>query len=827
MYFKGILRSLFRFAINFGPEGGGGSTLTQQFVKNAILNHKKTFDRKIREAILSLEIEAKFSKEEILKLYLNEIPYGRNAYGIEAASETYFNKQAENLSLAESAYLAALPQAPTFYNPLGPNRASLDARKNRVLKAMVEQGYISVEAETRAKEEKVEFVKTKTAITAPHFVLWVQDYLAKKYGEKTLQEGGLKVYTTLDSRLQKIAEEAVKTGAENNAKKYNAHNASLVALDPKTGQILSLVGSKNYFGDNFPENCTPKTCLFSPNVNIALSHLQPGSSFKPYVYVAGFGRDTKLSPATMLMDIKTTFGTVNGKDWSPNNYDGLERGPVSIRQSLAGSLNIPAVKTLSLVGVEKAVQVARDLGITSPMQDCGLALVLGGCEVRLVDHVSAYGVLANGGMRNEKTFILKILDKDGRTLEEFIAKPKEVLDPQAVYQLVNIMSDNSARSYIFGANSPLTLPDRPVAAKTGTTNNWGDGWTLGFTPSLVAGVWAGNNCGAKDCPMTKGADGVLVAAPIWHKFMQTALADKPPEIFAEPSGIMHIAVDEVSGKLPNINTPSTKVEVFADYNQPADYDPVHKSFPFDLITGLPANAFTPPTQIIYKNFTIFHSEQPNNPDWETPVRTWALSHGYAYPEGLETSTNNPNQDSLWVKIISPVDKTIISNLPFTVITEAGGESTIARVDVFIDGQFYQSLNTQPFTTEISSPLKQGAHALAVKAIDSLGRESDASLQFSFGSPEFLNLTEPAQNSLVIFPLNLSATSGAKFEEVSFFMQVDPNQTSLIGKATKIENIGGNFRYSLLWDEPPKSKIFKIFAKTPTGIETEKINLSAP
>ena len=458
----GILRSAVRYVKNLGPSGGGGSTLTQQFVKNAILANKDgIFGRKIPEAILSLEIEARFSKDDILKLYLNEIPFGRNAYGIQAAAESYFNKDAKDLTLAESAYLAALPQAPTYYNPLGLHRDALDRRKNTVLTNMREQGYITVEQEQQAKEETVEFIKPNTAITAPHFVVWVQDYLASKYGEKTLEEGGLRVYTSLDLRLQETAEKAVSEGVAKNAEKYNAHNAALVAIDPKTGQILAMVGSKDYFADPEPAGCIPgKNCVFEPNVNVALSQLQPGSSFKPYVYVTAFGPDFKYSPATMLVDVVTNFGTYNGRAYAPQNYDGRERGPVSMRSALAGSLNIPAVKTLDLVGVDKAVETARSLGITSPMADCGLSLVLGGCEVRLLDHVAAFSVLANGGVKNEKTPILKILDKDGNTLEEYKDNPKEVINPQSAYQLVNIMTDDSARAYIFGAGSALTLPGR-------------------------------------------------------------------------------------------------------------------------------------------------------------------------------------------------------------------------------------------------------------------------------------------------------------------------------------------------------------------------------
>lgn len=829
IYFRGIARSLLRYVINLGPEGGGGSTLTQQFVKNAILTNKKTFGRKIPEAILSLEIEARFSKEEILKLYLNEIPYGRNAYGIEAAAFGYFGKSANELSLAESAYLAALPQAPTFYNPLGPNRAALDARKDRVLSAMREQGYINAEQEKAAAEEKVEFIKTKTAISAPHFVLMVQDYLAKKYGEKTLQDGGLKVYTTLDSNLQKIAEEAVKAGSETNSVKYNAHNASLVAIDPKTGQILALVGSKDYFGESFPKDCKQgKTCLFEPNVNTALSQLQPGSSFKPYVYVTAFGRDYQFAPATMLIDVVTNFGTFNGKSYEPKNYNNREHGPISMRSALAGSLNIPAVKTLALVGVDKAVQVARDLGITSPMADCGLSLVLGGCEVRLIDHVGAFGVLANGGIKNEKTAILKVLDKNGNTLEEFEENPKEILDPQAVYQLISIMTDNSARSFVFGANSPLTLPGREVAAKTGTTQNWHDGWTMGFTPSLAAGVWAGNNCGGSDpkCLMKEGADGVFVAAPIWNQFMKEALKDQPAENFKEPEGIVRIIVDTTSGKLPTANSPSTKEEVFAEYNRPEDYDNIHLSLAYDSLTNLPADPTTPPERIIYKTFTVFHSEQPLNPGWENPVRVWAIKNGYLYPSGESAGQNQPGLGDISARVTGPPDGQIIESSPFFVAVEAQSSSPIARVDLFIDGVFVKSMNTSPYRFEVNKILAHGQHVIAAKAFDAGGNTADASIIITFGSPDSLELTDPAYNTLVLFPITLAAQSTKKYETVNFYY-LEGETEKLIGKAEKVENFGGSFRHSLVWDNAPDIKEFRVFARTPDGQETKKIKITIP
>ncbi len=598
----------------------GASTITQQFVKNALLTDNKSWDRKIREAILAIAIDARFSKAQILQFYLNEIPYGRNAYGVEAAAETYFGIHATNLDLAQSAYLASIPQAPTYYNPSGPNRAQLDARKIIVLQQMKDQGYITDAQLQQAQNEKVAFVDVTNNIVAPHFVMWIQNYLAQKYGEQTLENGGLQVYTTLDPHLQQLAEKAVADGVATEAKKYNANNAALVAMDPKTGQVLAMVGSANYVGTSTPAGCTPgKNCLFEPDVNVAISPRQPGSSFKPYVYVTAFSKPFDYTPATPLYDVVTDFGTYNGKDYIPHNYSGESYGLVNMRKALAGSLNVPAVKTLDLIGVDNAVQTAHNLGITSPLSDCGLSLVLGGCEVTLLDHVAAYSVFANGGVRNPETAILKIVDSNGNILEQYQPQPQQVLDPQANYELISILTDNNARTFVFGANSPLTLPGRLVAAKTGTTQNWHDGWTIGFTPSLVAGVWAGNNPGpgTPGSDLKQGSDGVVVAAPIWNAFMKAALGTSTPETFPVPPGIQQVTVDDASGLLPTQYSPSTHVDTFASYSVPTTYDNVHINLPIDSTTGLPATALTPPSQIIYRVCAVYHSEMPNNPNWKT------------------------------------------------------------------------------------------------------------------------------------------------------------------------------------------------------------------
>ena len=815
----GLIRSVIVDVLS-GSKEQGGSTITQQFVKNAVLTREKAFFFFFKEIILSIEIEAKFSKEDILKLYLNEIPYGRNAYGIEAASRAYFGKAAAELSLAESAYLAALPQAPTYYNPYGPNREALDNRKNIVLNSMREQGYITEEQANQAKEQEVNFNKVKTSIIAPYFVFYVEDYLAEKYGEKTLQEGGLRVYTTLDPKIQTIAETAVR---EELAKvtRYNAHNASLVAIDPKTGQILAMVGGKDYFGESEPAGCVPgKSCTFEPNVNVATAQRQPGSSFKPFVYVTAFTKDHGYSPATPLWDVTTNFG-----NYTPGNFSGNENGPVSMRQALAGSLNIPAVKTLSLVGVENAVQTARDLGITSPLSDCGLSLVLGGCEVKLVDHTAAYSVLANGGKHNEKTPILKIEDAKGAILEEYKQNENEVLDPQAVYQVVNIMSDNAARSYVFGAGSPLTLGSRPVAAKTGTTNNFKDGWTLGFTPSLAAGVWAGNNNGD---PMK--ADAVQIAGPIWNRFMRDALKDTPVEQFSTPDGIQRVAVDVLSGKLPTEFSPDSKTEVFADYNTPKDRDDVHVGVLIDGLTGQPANDQTPSDQITTKVYTNIHSERPDNPSWENPVIAWALAHGYELPPSGASYTNEAPNDTTpiderpSVDITSPQDNENVGNGGFSVEVEAESENGIAKVDIAVDGDIVRTVTERPYTANIGSKLSQGTHTISARATDKKGGTNATSIKIVVGGPVSFNLIEPSSSDILTdFPVILIARSSQNYDTVNFYYQQGIT-TKFISSGFE-EEVGGSLEYSAVWDTKPPTGIYQLFARSDTGMSTSKIPIA--
>jgi len=507
--------------------GQGGSTLTQQVVKNSILTNEKKITRKLKEWVLAYKLEKVMGKDEILGLYLNAAPYGGNIYGIEEASLAFFGKSSRDLDLVESAYLAAIPQAPTFYSPYGNNRDKLEERKNLVLSQMFRNGFISEQEFLSGTEKELEFKpRSETGILAPHFVMFIKEYLEQKYG-KQISEAGYKVTTSLDYSLQEKAEEIVKRYALENQEKFNAENAAIVAIDTQTGQILTMVGSRDYFDEEI-----------DGNFNIALAHRQPGSAFKPFVYATAFNKG--YTPETIVFDIKTEFSTECNPDgtpiktgdkdkcYSPVNYDGIYRGPISLREALAQSINIPAVKTLYLTGLNDSLQTAKNLGIQSltNIDQYGLTLVLGGGEVSLLDMTTAYAVFANKGIFNKYIGILKI-EKDGKIIESFNTTPKEVLPKQTALLISDILSDNEARTPAFGAQSPLYFPDRDVAAKTGTTNDYKDAWIIGYTSKVAVGAWAGNN---DNTSMEKKVAGFVVA-PMWHEFMNDVLEKYPDEKF--------------------------------------------------------------------------------------------------------------------------------------------------------------------------------------------------------------------------------------------------------------------------------------------------------
>ncbi len=667
----------------------GGSTITQQLVKNTLLTQKKTISRKIKEWVLAIKIDKSMSKEKILEYYLNEAPYGGNVYGIEEASRTYFNKNAINLTLAEAAYLASIPQSPTALSPYGKNKQRLEDRKNLVLSRMFALKFISQVDYDKAKKEIVNFVPRATGgIKAPHFVFFIKDYLEQKYGNELVENGGLKVTTTLDYNLEQKAEEYVKAGALENAKNWNGTNAALVAIDPKTGQILSMAGSRDYFDK-----------LIDGNYNIATAKRQPGSSFKPFIYATAFNKG--FTPDTVLFDLPTEFQTTcdaygkampghNQKDcYKPDNYDGKFRGPMSLRDALAQSINIIAVKLFYLAGLRDSLKTAEDLGI-STLTDSGrygLTLVIGGGEVTLLDITSAYGVFANSGIRNPYTGILKVEDGSGKILEEYVLNTKNVLPKNTALIISDILSKNENRIPTFGANSPLVVPGKEVAAKTGTTNSNRDAWIIGYSPSIVVGVWAGNN---DNKPMKKG--GAAMAGPIWNKFISTALQNLPSEKFEKPD----LSIDETKIK------PALRGEWLGNEN-----------FFIDKISKKLATEFTPKETKQEKIITNVRSilywvnkndilgPSPVNPSddsqfehWEIPIQDWWAKNSYKY--STITSADKPNEiDNIHntssgplVSILEPNNETIYdNNQKIQIKTKNTGIYPIQKMDIFINNVY--------------------------------------------------------------------------------------------------------------------------------------------
>ncbi len=709
----------FIFNILHNDKSQGGSTITQQYIKNALLSSEKSYSRKIKEFMLAIMIEQMYSKEDILKMYLNEIPYGSNAYGIQVAAKTYFNKDAKDLTLEESAILAALPNAPTYYSPYGQHKDELIERKNLVLDLMAKQKYISKEEAEAAKKRPIAFSNNVYGnITAPHFVMYVKEQLIEKYGENTVNTGGLKVYTTLDLEKQEIAEAAVKKYGEKNTTRYNASNASLVAMDPKTGQVLAMVGSRDFFNKDI-----------DGNVNVAIMNRQPGSSFKPYAYATLFKKNGWGAGSTVY-DLKTDFGG----GYSPNNYEGGFMGPMSIRRALQGSRNVPAVKVLYMAGVKNTIATARDMGITTlnDSADYGLSLVLGAGEVKLLDHTGAYGVFANGGVKKDTTVFMKIEDNKGKTLEEYKDNSgKRVLDPQIAYLISNILSDDASRTYIFGRNSDLSLGRRPAAAKTGTTDSYKDAWTMGYTPSLVAGVWAGNNDGT---PMSRGSGGFAVAAPIWNEFMNKALAGTKAEHFGRPSGIKTVTLDSITGKKPTSSSKKTTTDIFPSWYK-VPYAGESSEYKVNPATGKLVNDSCPPAEIttVTKN-TLTAEISPKDPAysrWFAPIDAWAKANGYITDSSsIPTETDNCddiNKPAPTISITSPADSDNVES-PLTINMNVEAAAGIDNVTVTVDGgtsyQATKMLNGNGYTAVVT--LSLGEHTIYATVKDTKGKTTKSS-----------------------------------------------------------------------------------------------------
>jgi len=836
--FKAIIRA---FLANLRGKkiSQGGSTITQQFIKNAVLSPERTLTRKIKEAILSIGLELKYSKDEILGFYLNQVPYGSNAYGVEAAAMTFFEKSAQELTLAEAALLTALPQAPTYFSPYGSHPEELKIWQERILDKMATFGYITQEQAEEAKKEELKFNSQVKNIKAPHFIMYVREYLDERYGRDFVEKGGLKVYTTLDWELQGLAEEIIAEIAPYNKKAHNAHNAALISIDPKTGQILTMVGSKDYWGESSPKNCSPgKSCLFDPNVNVTIRLRQPGSSFKPFAYATAFKKG--FTPDTMIFDLETEFAVEGAESYNPQNYDEKFRGPVSFRRALAQSLNVPSVKVLYLGGINETLNTAEDMGITT-LKDrsrYGLSLVLGGGEITLLEISAALGIFATEGTKHPTVSILKIEDGKGNVLEEYKDKPTKVLDEQITRLVTDILSDEESRAPMFGNHSKLYLAERPVAAKTGTTQEYWDGWTIGYTPSLVAGVWAGNNLPTS---MEKGA-GAYVAAPIWNEFMKRAYEIK--------------AMNNEQQTMNNENE-FILLEKVEEFTKPesieTDKDVLNGKFAneikvkIDKISNKLATKYTPPDLIeeeIYREVhCVLYYINKNDPqgkgdgrndsqfnNWEPPVIAWALSserkEKYNVPPPQEYDDVHTRKNQPTISIDSPKNQATIKTKIIKVRASANAPLGIKQLDFFFDNKLMGIDKTKPYQLTFSLPknTKGKEHQITVRVYDQYGGYKSKTITIFLDIPGIEDIEETIEVSLsfiseeLYYKFQLETLDDdekrikKKLKRVDLYYYDKNDDQKNYWFAAGLNSPDPAYFYEIEWSEKPESGSYYIFAR---------------
>jgi 1A family penicillin-binding protein len=715
----GILRALW-INLQGGEVLSGGSTITQQLARNLLLapaeRTQRTLTRKLRESILAWRITQQFGKDDILALYLNEAYYGNLAIGLEAAAQVYFGKAAGELDLAECALLAGLPQSTALYDPL----THLPAAKQRqavVLDLMAKQGYLTPERAELAKAEDLQFAATPFPIAAPHFVAYVRQWLEDRYGLEALYTQGLVVTTTLDLDWQNAAQsitqrhiaELQKDKPDQPGK--NVNNAAVVALDPRSGEILVMLGSPDYFDKKI-----------DGAVNAAIAQRQPGSSIKPLTYAAAFDPQAPkpLTPASMILDVRTSFPTKEGDPYVPKNYDLQFHGPVSAREALASSYNIPAVKVLQHVGLDRMIALARAMGISTFGQPdrYGFSLTLGGGEVRLLDMALAFSAFANGGLKVDPVAVLQVTDAAGHVLYRNVPQHNEaVLDPRVAYLITSILSDNKARAPAFGEYSMLRL-NRPAAAKTGTTTDWRDNWTIGYTPELVAGVWVGN---ADNKPMER-VSGISGAGPIWHDFMQEALKGRPIQDFTRPAGLIDLDVCATSGLLPTPYCPYTKREVFIAGTQPTQPDDLYRPIDIDVVTGLPATKDTPRDRIEQRVFLMLPAEarewaRDNGIPQLTMTNTASLPSGQSAISNQQSAIRITRPDNGTLYRITPQTPLETQRIPVQAIVADGVR--LHTLTLLVDGQSIGEFTASPARTFWQ--LRLGAHTITAKIVDEQGQ----------------------------------------------------------------------------------------------------------
>lgn len=736
---RGMARALRN---TFTGEGlQGGSTLTQQVIKNTLLSQERTITRKIKELILSLQLENRYSKDEIIQMYLNETPYGGQNYGIYSAAKAYFNKLPKDLTVAEAAYIAGLPQSPSYYSQFGTNPEAGIERKNYVLYLMNERGWVSHDGKRyflskedyeAAKNEELHFETARVPLEAPHFAFYAKQYLIDILGEDVVERGGLKVKTSLDLDIQKLAQETVTAELEKSSQSLNIWNAAMVVLDPRNGEILAMVGSKGYNIDPQPEGCISGTtgensCKFDPYVNVTLTKRQPGSAIKPITYATMLSQG--YTAAYPFLDVPTAFeGSAPDKPYIPDNYDGLYRGIVSLRKSLANSLNIPAVMALKIAGIDNMINTAEKMGISTftDKNRYGLALTLGGGETRLLELTGAYSVFAAKGTYREPTPIIEVQDSTGKVVYKPHSTGTKALEEGVAFLISDILSDDGARSAVFGTGSLLNISGHQVAVKTGTTDDKRDNYALGYTPSVVAGVWVGNSNNEKMNPYV--ASGISGASPIWNTFMKAYLKDKDNEKFEAPSNVKKIEVDSLTGGQPYEDFPK-RTEWFVENTVPTAKSDWYQRLEICEIDGrLANNDCRDAGKTEVKSFVKVTAPFT---EWQSAADAW-VKENYAdddryFPpqmtsklefDGDEVS----NKDDVHVKIVG-VDNGDKVYIKFRLNVEISAYNDIEKVRIYKDGQKVAEDENEPYgyNFELESG-DIGEHEFEVTAEDDDGNK---------------------------------------------------------------------------------------------------------
>ncbi len=718
----GMLRAMTR--IFFRGKLEGGSTLTQQLVKNVLLTQERTLPRKLKEFILSVQIERKYTKDEILQMYFNETPYGSTTYGVEAAAQYYFDKHVRQLTAIECVVLAGIPQSPSLYSPFGDDPKAYIWRSEQVLRRMREDGKISKEEEKKYKEQLagVVFSTSGESFSAGHFIEYVRQELIDKFGQKTVEGSGLRVTTTLDSKLQKAAEVIVKEEVDK-LKNLKVSNGAAIVLNPQNGEILAMIGSKDYEAS---EGAGYKFNVVTQGLR------QPGSALKPITYATAFKKG--YTPSSLIMDVETHFPGGSGeKDYVPKNYDGKFRGPVQMRFALANSINVPAVKTVALTGVRDMLQTAFDMGLTTlePTKDninrFGLSVTLGGGEVKLIDLAQSFGVFTTGGIRHEPVSLLKVTDQKGKVLyEQKETKGKRVLGEDISYLVTHILSDNEARREIFGERSYLIIPGRTVAVKTGTTDDKRDNWTIGGSTDRVVGVWVGNNDNSPMHPSL--ASGVTGAAPIWNRIIKESVKGTTDKPFPKPGNIVELEIDAYGGGLPREGSPKRK-EVFIKGTEPTNEASIYQKLKVAKSDGKLANAVQIASgDFEEKDFIVLKENDPISSDgknrWQEGIDGWLAtqSDGKFHPP---TEISGGKSDEVIVNIKDPQNGKRYDDHDVKITVEAFSLGTIKNLIVYIDNKEKKIFTTSSFSETFN--LDTGVYEIKVRGEDDRGKSAEGTV----------------------------------------------------------------------------------------------------